>query len=323
MNILFIYRSKKNNAFSIENVFDNITENLQNQGFEISKYYKEGSLIKTIKDLRKLSPDHYHITGDVYYLALFLPLSKTSMTVHDIGSYKNHKKNYRILLIGLIWFFLPMFFLKKFTVISDFVKLDIKRFFHINPKKITVINNPLTIEIDKSLMKKNGTKVKILQIGTGSHKNLNNLIQAVTNLENIQILIIGDPDNTLVDNMLSNNIDFVVYKNISRDKVISIYKESNFLFFASFSEGFGLPILEAQALGRPVITSKLSPMVEVGGDAVLLVNPYDTNEIRSTIIRLINDDILYENLVKKGFVNVKRYDPKKIGTLYSEFFKRF
>ena len=69
------------------------------------------------------------------------------------------------------------------------------------------------------------------------------------------------------------------------------------LTFVSTYEGFGLPILESQATGRPVVTSNVSSMPEVAGDAACLVNPYDADSIREGILRVINDDAYRKDLM--------------------------
>ena len=81
-----------------------------------------------------------------------------------------------------------------------------------------------------------------------------------------------------------------------------------------------MPILEAQAVGRAVITSQLLSMPEVGGDAALYVDPYQVEQIREGLQRLISDSALRNDLIKKGFENVKRFDPNVITSKYEELY---
>ena len=81
--------------------------------------------------------------------------------------------------------------------------------------------------------------------------------------------------------------------------------------FASLYEGFGLPVLEAQACGVPVMTSNNSSLPEVAGDAALLVDPQDVDAIAAAMRRLLTDDALREVLIRRGFENVKRFSWEK------------
>ena len=80
-------------------------------------------------------------------------------------------------------------------------------------------------------------------------------------------------------------------------------------FFAmpSLYEGFGLPVLEAMAQGTPVLTSKISSLPEVAGDAALLVDPYDTKSIAEGLKTILGDRILRSELVKRGYERIKAF----------------
>ena len=77
--------------------------------------------------------------------------------------------------------------------------------------------------------------------------------------------------------------------------------------FPSLYEGFGLPVLEAQACGCPVITSTTSSLPEVAGDAALLVNPEDTAAIAGALQRVATEPGLRQALAERGFANVRRF----------------
>jgi glycosyltransferase involved in cell wall biosynthesis len=92
------------------------------------------------------------------------------------------------------------------------------------------------------------------------------------------------------------------------------------LVFASTFEGFGLPIVEAQATGRPVVTSNIMSMPEVAGDAACLVDPFNVSSIREGVLKVINDSDYRNALVKAGFENVKRFQPEQIARQYAELY---
>jgi glycosyltransferase involved in cell wall biosynthesis len=92
--------------------------------------------------------------------------------------------------------------------------------------------------------------------------------------------------------------------------------------FASLYEGFGLPILEAQAIGRPVITSNFGAMREAAGDGALLVDPYSVDEIRAAILRIKNEPALREELVCKGRENAERFRAPVVAARYAELYRQ-
>ena len=94
------------------------------------------------------------------------------------------------------------------------------------------------------------------------------------------------------------------------------------LVFVSTYEGFGLPILEAEATGRPVLTSNIMAMPEVAGDGACLVDPYNITAIRKGTLKVINDSSYRKELVQHGFENVKRFRPEKIAAQYVELYKQ-
>jgi glycosyltransferase involved in cell wall biosynthesis len=100
------------------------------------------------------------------------------------------------------------------------------------------------------------------------------------------------------------------------------YCAADLVSFVSTYEGFGLPILEANAVGRPVVTSNVSSMPEVAGDAACLVDPFDVASIRSGILRTIEDREYRERLICNGFDNVQRYVPEKVTYKYIELYRR-
>src|SRR5262249_47496010 len=88
------------------------------------------------------------------------------------------------------------------------------------------------------------------------------------------------------------------------------------LCFASLHEGFGLPIIEAQAVGRPVITSTIAPMCDVAGDSACLVDPYNVESIRQGIAAILNSHDYRKDLVEKGYRNAARYSPASVARRY-------
>lgn len=322
MKVCYIFRQKEKKGTSIENVFLTINSSIQKEEIETEVYYRNKSFWRSLLELRKLKADLYHITGDIYYLALFLPRKKTTMTVHDIGAFKNNAKTFKQYVFALLWYVLPIWWVNKITVISDLVKQDLITYFKINPEKIVIIENPISLELQFEKHEINSRKPNILQIGTGWHKNLIGLLEAVKEIA-CTLTIIGNPNKELVEKIKEYAIECTIYSNISNEAVKNLYSKCDLVYFASFSEGFGLPILEAQAIGRPVITSDISPMKEVAGAGAILVNPSSVQEIHKAIQSLLNNKELYAHYVENGQFNLQKYKPHLVSRKYYQFYKNF
>ncbi|HOE64158.1 MAG TPA: glycosyltransferase family 1 protein [Candidatus Sumerlaeota bacterium] len=106
------------------------------------------------------------------------------------------------------------------------------------------------------------------------------------------------------------------------EHLISLYKYASALFYASLYEGFGFPLVEAMALGVPIITSDCSSMPEVAGDAALLVDPMDEEAMSEALSKIITDEDLQKSLVSKGRERVKQFSWEKTAKKYLAVFDR-
>ena len=161
---------------------------------------------------------------------------------------------------------------------------------------------------------------RILQIGSGDHKNLIGLIEAVKGLK-CKIDIVGNPTNELINKMRQYGEDYSISYRIPLEEVVRHYEECDILYFVSRSEGFGMPIIEAQSVGRPVLTTLTEPTRTVAGGAALLYSEDDYTGIRAGIQSIINDAKLRERLIDAGFANAANYSPKAITDQYEDFYR--
>ena len=109
---------------------------------------------------------------------------------------------------------------------------------------------------------------------------------------------------------------------VDEDEAAALYADATFFCYPSLHEGFGLPVLEAQSVGVPVMTSRNSSLPEVAGDAALLVDPEDEEDIAAAMLRLSQDEALRQELIQKGYENVKRFSWPKAARETLEVLKK-
>lgn len=105
--------------------------------------------------------------------------------------------------------------------------------------------------------------------------------------------------------------DIILPGYISDEEKFALLKKADVFLFPTFYEGFGLPILEAQNVGTPVITSNISSMPEIAGNSAVLVDPKDSSAIAEAAWRLVSDESHKNDIIEKGLVNVKRFSWEK------------
>lgn len=311
--------------FSIENVFRDIQqafpENID-AVFKISKYRSLGFFKRLYNCIEAIfwKGDIKHITGDVYYLSFFLNAKTTILTVHDAYILRMRKGLARE-LIRYFWYTRPVKKCKYVVAISEATKQDLIEQTGCDGSKIVVIPDPVGKAYQPVPKEFNKEKPVLLHIGTKENKNLERLIEAVKNI-NCHLSIVGKLKEKHVELLKKNKINYSNCFNIPDEEMVQQYEQADILAFASIFEGFGLPIVEAQSVGRPVLTANISSMPFVAGDAACLVDPYSVEEIKNGLIKIIEEDGYREDLIKKGFENVKRFDPKTIAAQYAEIYKK-
>ncbi len=318
MRILYIYRSMES-GHSIRRVFQPIESRMRDFAevdsiFLPSPYASLPALYKNIRYamsyVKKHDYDVVHITGDVYYLTYFLRKYKVVTTVHDLGFYTTvPKKSLRSFLLHCLWI-KPLRFSSIVTFISEKSRSEALALEELD--NTVVIPNAVYDSYQYVPKQLNDKCPIILHLGTKSNKNLVNTIKALSGIE-CHLRIIGKIDSTIEELLKSYNVNYSNASNLSDDEILDEYKKCDIVSFPSLYEGFGMPIIEGQAVGRPVVTSNLSPMREIAGEAAVLVNPNDVVSIREGFIKAKEQ---YDNLVLQGLENVKKYRTETIANKY-------
>lgn len=277
------------------------------------------AIFRNILFARKHAKGICHITGDAQYLATFLPSGRTVLTIHDCG-YLQKLTGLKKLLYKWIWFKLPCWRAARITVISEATKKVLEA--EIGPlgDKLQVVENCLTSGLSRTNREFNEQKPRILQIGSGRHKNLDTLIKAVEGLE-CELHIVGKLSDENRRSLEEKQITYTNEFAVSDERMEAIFHSCDLLFFASRYEGFGLPILEGNVVGIPVITSNCYSMPDVAGDAAIVVDPESSKAIREAIISICNDSNLRAKLVNNGISNINRFMPETIANNYIKIYK--
>lgn len=327
MKINYIFRSKEYNAFSIENVFKNISNELRKTEIveltyvPVSKYSLK-MFIKNILFAAKQRGDILHITGDIHYACLLMQRRKTILTVHDIRAIEFLRNNkLKLNFYKLLWIIIPSLKCKYITTISEKSKDEFCKLAPWAKRKIVVIPNPIDPKYEYKFKKFCTNKPRLLMIGTKENKNHLKMLKAIKDIDCIVDIIGKLPVNEekyLIDNK-------ICYENsiaISDEDLRRKYYESDIVMFVSTYEGFGVPIIEAQAIGRIVITSNLEPMNTVAGNGAILVDPYDVESIKEAVKNVITDEELRNEIVSKGLANSKKYSAKVISSQYIDLYNK-
>jgi glycosyltransferase involved in cell wall biosynthesis len=260
-----------------------------------------------------------HIAGDVHYVALGLPRSRCILTVHDLNGLP-HLKGLRRALYRLLYFSIPLRRCAVITAISETTRDRIAQEFPFTSDRIVVIADPVPQGYEPRPKFFNSDYPRILQVGTAPRKNVGRLVQAIEGLP-CKLHIIG-PLSIEVQRLLEScRIDYENSVNIGDAEMLQGYDRADMVVFVSLEEGFGLPIIEAQAMGRPVIVSNLSPMREVAGAGALMVDPYDVEAISSAIRLVVEDGSARQRMIEAGLVNVERFSAKAVAGQYARLYR--
>lgn len=324
MKVKLFFRKPRAGFRSIEELFRIIVNEEKSTQYEILEVpEKRISLTNILKNLKFAFANRgrvNHITGDVQYIALATGRN-TVLTIHDCNSVLSGSW-YKMVLIKLFWFWLPALMVKRITTISSASKKELERIIPFARKKIRVIPNPY----NPALLEKQEDKVIktskpiILLLGTKSNKNLERTIEAMERLPYI-LHIIGELSIHQKDLLERYKIDYGSYFNLPYDEVTKLYHQCTAVCFTSTYEGFGMPIIEAQLVGKPVITSNIEPMTWVASEGgACFVDPNSIANIREGVLKVMENIGYRQQLIDAGRLNVQRFEPKKIAGMYEEVY---
>jgi glycosyltransferase involved in cell wall biosynthesis len=230
----------------------------------------------------------------------------------------------------------------RVLTVSESSKTDIMRFFGTGPSKIDVIYNAFDERFGIEPLEEEVVRVReryqlhdefVLYAGNVKpHKNLDRLIEAFhlvrqRGLDHLKLVMIGDDISKYASlrravhrHQLHKYVRFLGY--VSEETLAVMYRLAGVFVFPSLYEGFGLPPLEAMASGTPVVTSNVSSLPEVAGNAAQLVDPYDPEAIADGIARVLTDVDLRLDLRRRGLARARQFSwetsVRRVREIYGE-----
>lgn len=297
--------------------------------------YKE----KMLKDV-----DIIHSTA---YMVPELFNSKLIVTIHDLSFLifpeYHTRENYQLVLKNLIYLNS-----RPYMVIcdSEWTKKDVIKYFHVPEEKLKVIylgvDDKFTKEVDKNkkakvLKKYNLAEGYLLCVSSiEPRKNFLRIINVFSQLikkaeyRNLRLVCVGGKgwkNTKIYEKVKKKNLEDAVHflGYLEEDELPYIYNGAKLFLYPSLYEGFGLPVLEAMASKVPVITSNVSSLPEVAGDAAIMINPYSEKELFDSMLALLENDEKGGELISKGIKNAKRFNWEKTAKntlqVYKEVYK--
>ena len=324
MDIIYFHRNPSS-GYSISKVSQTYiseiekTENVENVYMPCAKADISsvlGNMWATYRHQHKKAINH--ITGAVHYIILALPFRKTILTVHDLVFLERNRGVKRIILFWL-FLYLPVHYARKIVCISEKTKSDILKYIDCS-EKISVIPNAVDSIFKPIIFEFDPLFPRILCIGTNINKNLYRTIEALHGIP-CHLRIVGVINDELQAHLQHHNIDYSNVHHLSDQEIYQEYVNCDMVSFVSWYEGFGMPIIEAQAVGRPVLTSDISPMKEVSGGAAVLADPYNVESIRKGFLSIIGDSELRKILIADGLKNVALYSPEYVANEYLKIYR--
>jgi glycosyltransferase involved in cell wall biosynthesis len=275
--------------------------------------------------LKKINPDIFLSTDGYLSLKTKVP---TVMVVHDLA-FEHYPEMVSAFSSKYYRHFSPLYCKKATHIItvSEASKKDIETIYGISPTKITVAHNGINpifkaiSECEKNAVREKYGNGKNYFVYVGSlhpRKNIARLLKAFDvfkkNTSADTVLIIAgargwqlkEIDEVYHQMRFKNDVIFTGHLN--SEELVKIVASADAMVYVSLFEGFGIPVAEAMKCNVPVITSSISSMPEVAGNAALLVNPLNVEEIANAMTKIYSDKTLANDLIEKGKVQCQQFN---------------
>lgn len=285
-------------------------------------------------DLKREKIDLYHGLSHELPVGIKSTKIKSIVTIHDL-IFKHYPHFYNAIDRKIYdWkFHYACQHADAILTISESTKRDIIKFYKTPAEKIHVTyltcHKQFYQQAEKSINHTSFLKLAktyhlpddyLLYVGAvNERKNLLSIIRAIQEIpfnNRLPLVVIGGGSayKQKVEAYIRQHQleQWVIFANIPFADFPTVYRNAKVLVYPSHYEGFGMPILEAQLCGTPVITTNVSSLPEVGGDAALYVAPNDVKAIAAAIEKIRTNNDLYDQLVERGYTHSKRFAPSVV-----------
>ncbi len=335
-NQYYLFNPKPSGLFTLQG--NNIDE-IRPSGFfnKLLSAAWRSSWVK--KDLLKNKIDIYHGLSHEIPIGINQTSIKSVVTIHDL-IHERFPLQYNPVDVKIYHnkFTYACSHADKVIAISEQTRKDIIEYYKTPGEKIVVCYQHCDPSFGKIISneekefareKYNLPSQFFLYVGSViERKNLLNICKAFNLLKdemNIPLVVIGNGSkylaevkNYITEQGLADRVIFLSETSTAKDPLFktaadfpAIYQSALAMIYPSSFEGFGIPVLEALCSGLPVITSNVSSLPEVGGDAALYVDPLSAEEMAAAIRRIYSDENLRNDMKEKGFRQAKLFTPEK------------
>lgn len=312
--------------FSIETSYRTIREAwpdpLQRPDVHTASRFTSGVVdrFRIWREVTQLPHPLVHVTGDIHFSTIGLRQKRVVHTIHDLGMLDEGGPIKRALKS---WFWLrrPLLHCDHIIAVSTATRDDILRRTGFPADRITVIPSVISPTYRERETPPDNDVPRVLHIGMADNKNLNGHAAALSGLD-VHLRIIGEPSEAQQAMLRGHNIDFSWTSKLSEEQLQAEYAGADLLLFCSTLEGYGMPIIEAQTIGLPVITSRREPMEQTAGEGALLVNPDRPLDIREAVMRLLSDAPQRMELTQKGRKNAASCSAAASARMHADLYAR-
>jgi len=284
--------------------------------FSVKGFWEQGNILKKLE--KEVSVFHFpHIN-----LPFYVP-ENLVITIHDLCPFTKYWDRGYLKRKVFEWYFKRAIKkAKKIIAISENSKKEITHIYPACNAKIKVIYEFVDEKFLRTKDYHNKERIieddYILFVGNRKkHKNLSRLIfafnQVKNNFPNLKLVIAGKRDKAeeevdLLRERLNLKEEIIEVISPADEEIINLYNYAKAFIFPSLYEGFGLPPLEAMAIGTPVLASDIPVLKEICGNAAYFFNPYDVEDMAKAICKVLTDESLRRSLIERGKERVKFFD---------------